>query len=74
MRIWPAATAVLFATLSAPALADRDPLSGAPLPPQPLEIPSPITDHFYASAALYMPSVSTRLRVDPSNAAPGVTG
>lgn len=74
MRIWPAATAVLFATVSAPALADRDPLSGAPLPPQALETPSPITDHFYASAALYSPSVSTRLRVDPSNAAPGVTG
>ena len=74
MRIWLAAIAVLFATLSAPALADRDPLSGAPLPPQGQEIPSPITDHFYASAALYSPNVKTNLRVDPSNAAPGVTG
>ncbi|GAC1451211.1 MAG: hypothetical protein PVSMB6_00130 [Steroidobacteraceae bacterium] len=74
MRIWLAATAVLFATLSAPALADRDPLSGAPLPPQPLETPSPITDHFYASAALYSASVRTSLRVDPSNAARGVSG
>jgi hypothetical protein len=74
MRIWLAATAVLFATLSAPALADRDPQSGAPLPPRPLEIPSPITDHFYASAAIYSPGVRTNLRVDPSNAAPGVSG
>ena len=74
MRIWLAAIAVLFATLSAPALADRDPLSGAPLAPQGQEIPSPITDHFYASAALYSPSVKTNLRVDPSNPAPGVTG
>jgi hypothetical protein len=74
MRIWPAATAVLFASLSAPALADVDPLSGAPLPPRPLATPSPITDHFYASAAVYSSSARTNLRLDPSNAAPGVTG
>ena len=74
MRIWPAAAAVLFATSSVPALADRDPLSGAPLPPGAGEIASPITDHFYASISIYSPSVKTNLRVDPSNAAPGVTG
>jgi hypothetical protein len=74
MRIWLAATAVLFATLSVPALADRDPQSGAPLPPQALETPSPITDHFYASVALYSYSAKTNLRVDPANAAPGMTG
>jgi hypothetical protein len=74
MRIWPAATAVLFATLSAPALADRDPQSGAPLPLAARETPSPITDRFYASASIYVPGVRTNLRVDPSNAAPGVTG
>jgi hypothetical protein len=74
MRIRLAATAVLSATLSAPALADRDPQSGAPLPPHALETPSPITDHFYASAAIYSPGVRTNLRLDPSNAAPGMTG
>jgi hypothetical protein len=74
MRIRLAAAAVLFATLSVPALADRDPLSGAPLPPGAGEIPSPITDHFYVSASIYSPSVKTNLRIDPSNAAPGVTG
>jgi hypothetical protein len=74
MRIWLAAAAVLFAIWSVPALADRDPLSGAPLPPNSGDIPSPITDHFYASASIYTPSVKTNLRVDPSNAAPGVLG
>jgi hypothetical protein len=74
MRIWLAAAAVLFAISSVPALADRDPLSGAPLPPDAGEIPSPITDHFYASASIFSPSVKTNLRVDPSHAAPGVTG
>lgn len=74
MRIWLAAAAVLLATQAAPAFADRDPLSGAPLPPHKAEKPSPITDRFYVSAAFYAPAVHTTLRLDPSHAAPGVFG
>lgn len=74
MRIWPAAVASLSAILSAPALADIDPLSGAPLPPKKEEIASPITDHFYALAGVYFISAKTHLRLDPNNAGPGVTG
>lgn len=74
MRIWLAAVAVSSAAWSVPAWADRDPLSGAPLPPGPADLANPITDHFYALGALYAPSVKTNLRVDPANAAPGATG
>jgi hypothetical protein len=74
MRIWLPVAAVLLAAHAAAALADRDPESGAPLPPRKHETPSPITDHFYALAAFYAPRVSTNFRVDPSYAAPGVTG
>jgi hypothetical protein len=74
MRIWPPVAAVLLAAQAAPALADRDPYSGAPLPPHKKEAPSPITDRFYALAAFYAPHVSTNFRVDPSFAPPGVTG
>jgi len=74
MRIWPPVAAVLLAAHAAPALADRDPNSGAPLPPHKREAASPITDHFYALVAYYAPRVSTNFRVDPSYAAPGVTG
>jgi hypothetical protein len=61
---------------TAPAFADRDhdPNSGAPLPPHRHETPSPITDHFYIRGTFYDPQVRTHLRVDPSQAAPGVTG
>jgi hypothetical protein len=74
MRIWPAAAASLAALLALPAHADIDPLSGAPLPPKKAEIASPITDHFYAEAGVYFASAKTHLRLDPSNAAPGVQG
>ena len=75
MRIWLALAAAFFATHTAPALAERDPRSGAPLPPRKKhEIPSPITDRFYVRGIFYAPAVSTNLRVDPHNAAPGVTG
>jgi hypothetical protein len=51
MRYWLALAAVA-ATLHAPlACADRDTLSGAPLPPQPPEKTSPIHDRFYVLAA-----------------------
>jgi hypothetical protein len=74
MRIWLPAAAVLLAAQTAPAIADRDPNSGAPLPPVPQVPASPITDHFYIRASFYDAKVRTTLRVDPSNAAPGVTG
>lgn len=57
-----------------PALAERDPQSGAPLPPHRETSLSPISDHFYARAAYYSPQMRTNLRVDPSNAAPGQIG
>jgi hypothetical protein len=74
MRIWLPAAAVLLATQATPALADRDPNSGAPLPPRKHEAASPITDHFYIRGTFYSPQVRSNLRVDPSFAAPGVTG
>jgi hypothetical protein len=74
MRFWPALAAVVLLARMAPALADRDPQSGAPLPPHKAEKSSPITDHFYVSAAFYAPVVHTSLRLDPSNAAAGVVG
>jgi hypothetical protein len=52
---------------------DRDPYSGAPLPPQRREAASPITDHFYARVSYYQPDLRTQLRVDPS-APPGTLG
>jgi hypothetical protein len=74
MRIW-LALAALFVVAQAPAArADRDPESGAPLPPHPAAAASPIHDRFYVDAAFYAPAVHTDLRVDPTNAAPGVTG
>jgi hypothetical protein len=74
MRIWPLVAAVLLAQ-AAPALADdRDPYSGAPLPPHKREAASPITDHFYAQVAFFAPRVSDNFRIDPSYAPPGVTG
>jgi hypothetical protein len=73
MRIWLLA-AVLLATQAPPAFADRDPNSGAPLPPQKRATPSPITDHFYIRATYFAPQLRTSLRVDPTFAAPGVSG
>lgn len=74
MRIRLAAAAVFLATQATAAFADRDPLSGAPLPPHKAEKSSPITDRLYIEAAFYAPAVHTSLRVDPSQAAPGVVG
>jgi hypothetical protein len=64
MLIRPALAAALLALPAAPALADRDPLSGAPLPPQRREIPSPITDRFYIRGTFYEPQAHTNLRLD----------
>jgi hypothetical protein len=74
MRIWLAAAVVVLVARVAPAFAERDPQSGAPLPPHKAVKSSPITDHFYVSAAFYAPAVHTNLRLDPSQAAPGVFG
>jgi hypothetical protein len=74
MRIWPSAAAVLLTLQASAAFADRDPNSGAPLPPQRREPASPITDHFYIRATFYDPQVRTHLRIDPSFAPSGMTG
>lgn len=82
MPIWPlspvslrrlgALSVVLFATHTAPAWADRDPRSGAPLPPERhRENPSPITDHFSIEGIFFPLSVDTTLRLDPSHPIPG---
>jgi hypothetical protein len=74
MRIFGTLAVVLLATPAMPALADRDPYSGAPLPPSKHEPASPITDHFYIRAAYFAPKFNTDFRVDPSFAPPGTTG
>lgn len=74
MRIWVLVAAVLLVQAT-PALADdRDPYSGAPLPPHKQEAATPITDHFYAQIAFFAPRLSDNFRIDPSFAPPGVTG
>jgi hypothetical protein len=74
MRIPLTVVAVALALHVAPALADRDPQSGAPLPPKKHESASPITDHFYVRASWYGPTLHTTVRADPSNAQPGISG
>jgi hypothetical protein len=74
MRILPMLVALSLASPAMPALADRDPYSGAPLPPAKREPASPITDHFYIRAAFYAPKFDTNFRVDPSNAPAGTAG
>lgn len=75
MRIFRVVAAVLLTTPVMAALAaDRDPYSGAPLPPAKHEPASPITDHFYIRAAYFTPKFNTDFRVDPSNAPPGTIG
>ena len=74
MRIFGPVAALLLAMQAAPALADRDPYSGAPLPPARHEAASPITDHFYIRAAYFAPKFNTTFRVDPSSAPPGTMG
>jgi hypothetical protein len=69
MRILLTAAAMVLVLQSVPALADRDPQSGAPLPPKKRSADSsPITDHFYARISWYGPQLRTSLRADPSNA------
>jgi hypothetical protein len=76
MRFPPALAAVILATSAVPvwAQSDRDPYSGAPLPPRGRETPSPIRDRFYIRGTFYDPQLRTYLRVDQSFAGPGVTG
>jgi len=74
MRILRVLVALLLAAQAVPALADRDPYSGAPLPPARHEAASPITDHFYIRAAYFAPKFNTNFRVDPSSAPPGTMG
>jgi hypothetical protein len=75
MRIWLALAAAIVAVQTAPAVAERDPNSGAPLPPSKNhETPSPITDRFYVEGIYYAPQVNTQIRIDPHNAPPGVVG
>ncbi|HXY76422.1 MAG TPA: hypothetical protein VEH54_05895 [Steroidobacteraceae bacterium] len=66
--------AVFLLVLAAPARAERDPQSGAPLPPGKPPPANPITDHFFAQAAFFDPRFNTNLRVDPSPPIPGVMG
>jgi hypothetical protein len=76
MRIWLApAAAAIFALVAAPAFADKDPNSGAPLPPSKHPVtPSPITDHFYVRGIYWAPHVKTDLQVNPHHAPMGVMG
>ena len=74
MRTWLAVAAALLAMQALPARADRDPLSGAPLPPKKQAVASPLTDRFYIRAAYFDPQLRTNLRVDPSNAPAGTLG
>ena len=76
MHRTPALAAVILATFAAPVLAqtDRDPYSGAPLPPHERLTPSPIHDHFYIRGSFFDPQLRTYLRADPSFPPPGVTG
>ncbi len=74
MRIWLSLAALLLALQVPVARADRDPLSGAPLPPAKRSTPSQITDRFYLQVEFFDPQLSTMLRVDPSQPAPITTG
>ena len=70
--------AALLAVHVAPALAERDPWSGAPIKPdKSRKTTSPITDRFYVRGTFYNPAISTTLRVDtqsPGGGVPGITG
>lgn len=74
MRITSSAAWMLLAVYAAPALAERDPQSGAPVRPGKHVAANPITDHFYILGAFYAPKFKTSLRVDPSTTVPGITG
>jgi hypothetical protein len=71
MPIRLALAALLMAIATVPAYAQqRDPLSGAPLPPGPKPTPSPITDHLYVSVSFFDPHLDTFLRIDPDTNPP----
>jgi hypothetical protein len=73
MRPGATIVAALLALAALPARAERDPLTGAPLPPgQKRDIPSPITDRFYARGIFYSPAISTSVRVDSNTGPPGM--
>jgi hypothetical protein len=74
MRIWLRLAAVSFALQVGVAWADRDPLSGAPLPPGTQPTPSPITDHFYLGVEFFDPGFNTSLRIDPTQPSPVTSG
>jgi hypothetical protein len=74
MRTFVTAASVLLALQAAPARAERDPQSGAPLPPKKHQTASPITDHMYVRASYFNAKLNTEVRADPTNAAPGMTG
>ncbi len=74
MRITSTAAWMLLAIHAAPALAERDPQSGAPVRPGKHAAANPITDHFYILGAFYAPKFKTSLRIDPSTSTPGITG
>lgn len=74
IRLAPAAVAI-FALAAAPAFADKDPNSGAPLPPSKHPVtPSPITDRFYVRGIYWAPHAKTELQVNPHNAPAGTFG
>src|SRR5215470_15708012 len=73
-RVYFAAAALLL-ILTAPAHAERDPVSGAPVKPDKTRhTPSPIWDRFALEGIFYNPSVITTLRVDGSSPGPGIPG
>jgi hypothetical protein len=78
MRWQGALVAALLVTQAAPALAERDSRSGAPVPPErkkKVATPSPITDHFAVEGIYYGFRISTGLRLDPPNpTVPGQLG
>jgi hypothetical protein len=75
MRNWVYLTAALLALQAVPAYAERDPVSGAPIKPDPHRMtPSPITDKFAVEGIFFDPAVSTTLRVDTESPGPGLMG
>ena len=76
MRNWvPLAAAALLATLTNPAHAERDPVSGAPVKPDEHRwTPSPITDRFAVEGIFFNPALSTSLRIDTRSRGPGFPG
>jgi hypothetical protein len=71
-KVWLVGAAVCWAMWVIPAHADRDPWSGAPLPPDKSPpIPSPITDRFYVRGTFFNPAITTTLRVDQQPLGPG---